>query len=64
MSSVTKYKALELATQIVTAAAQANSLKLSGVPIGDATAAVANGEVDGAYIAALLNTIADKIKTV
>lgn len=64
MSSVTKYKALELAAQVVAAAATANGLRLAGVPTGDATAAAANGEVDGAYIAALMNTIADRIKTV
>ncbi|MFM0326097.1 hypothetical protein [Caballeronia glebae] len=62
--SVNKYKALELATQIVTAAAQAGSLKLEGVPTGNASAAVSSAEKDGAYIATLLNTISDKIKTV
>jgi hypothetical protein len=63
MSSVNHYKALELAVQVITAAATANSLKLHGAPMGDATAAKSNGELDGAYIAALLNTIAEKIKT-
>jgi hypothetical protein len=64
MSSVTRSKAMEYAAQIVTASAHADSLKLHGVPMGDAAAAVKNGEVDGAYIASLLNTIADKIKTI
>ncbi|MFP3798677.1 hypothetical protein [Paraburkholderia sp. SIMBA_027] len=64
MSSITKYKAMELATQIVTAAAEANNLKLFGVPNGTLEEIAQTGEKDGTYIAALLNTIADKIKTV
>jgi hypothetical protein len=63
MSSLTHYKSMELAAQVVAAAAQAGSLKLTGVPMGDAAAAKSNGEVDGAYVAALMNTIAATIKT-
>ncbi|RQM48661.1 hypothetical protein EHZ19_10680 [Paraburkholderia bannensis] len=62
--SINDNRAMELAAQVVAAAATAGNLKLSGVPIGSASDAKSNGELDGAYVAALLKTIADNIKTV
>jgi hypothetical protein len=56
-------KAIDLATQIVIAAAHAGNLKLDGVPMGDVKDATQSAEKDGAYVATLVNTIANKIKT-
>jgi hypothetical protein len=62
MSGFNDYKALESAVQIVTAAAQANALKLNGMPSIYENAAT-SGKADGEYVAALLNAIAAGIKT-
>ncbi|WP_334017596.1 hypothetical protein [Burkholderia gladioli] len=63
--AVTYDKALEFAVQIVSAAAaqHPSGLKIDGVPIGHAEEAEEAGKKDGAYIAALLKTIANEIKT-
>ncbi|MFM0210435.1 hypothetical protein PQQ96_23820 [Paraburkholderia sediminicola] len=60
--SVTIFRATELAAQVVAAAAQAGNLKLDGVPM-DGTKAQEAGEKDGKYVAALIKTIAEGIKT-
>jgi len=60
--SVTIFKATELAAQIVAAAAEAGTLKLNGAPF-NAGEAEKFGESDGKYIAALVRTIAEGIKT-
>ena len=62
MSGFNEFKAMESAVQIVTAAAQANALKLNGMPSIYQNAATA-GKADGEYVAALLNAIASGIKT-
>jgi hypothetical protein len=61
--AVSKFQALQMAVEVVKAAAQANALKLEGVPYGEVADAVKGAEKDAAYIATLLDGIADKIKT-
>ncbi|KVQ43736.1 MULTISPECIES: hypothetical protein [Burkholderia cepacia complex] len=56
----TRFKALEAAVQIVTAAAQQGGLRLNGASTNE-QGSEQLAKVDGVYVATLLNTIADNI---
>lgn len=62
VSTITTDKAMELATQIVAAAAGAGTLRLNGAPV-HSEEAEKFGASDGRYIATLVRTIAEAIQS-